>query len=76
MDLESYRKGRKLTQAQFAAALGLRSKSYISGIERGRISCPIKLALKIERWSHGEVSAASLNADAADLLPSAPEAPR
>ncbi len=76
MDLESYRRSRGLTQEQVAQALGLRSKGYISAIETGREKTPLRLALKIQRWSQGKVLAASLNADAADLLPSPPEAPR
>ena len=74
MDLESYRRSRGLTQEQVAQALGLRSKGYISAIETGREKTSLRLALKIQRWSQGQVLAASLNADAADLLPPAAEA--
>lgn len=60
MDLESFRRQRRLSQRDVATALGLRSKGYVSDIERGRESCPIKLALQIDDWSNGEVSALSL----------------
>ena len=68
MDVVSFRKSRGLSQAEFAAALGLRSKSYVSELERGRQKYPLKLALKIEQLSDGAVPAASLCPDAAELL--------
>ena len=76
MDLESYRRSRGLTQEQVAQALGLRSKGYISDIEGRRQRCSLRLALRIQQWSEGAVPAASLNTDAADLLPRPSEAPR
>lgn len=60
MDLVEYRKGRGLSQEQAATELGLKSKGYLSSIESGRFSCPLKLALQIEVWSGGEVRAADL----------------
>jgi transcriptional regulator with XRE-family HTH domain len=60
--LEVYRKRLGLTQAQTAVALGLSasSSSWISEIESGRRQASIRLALKIERWSAGEVPASSV----------------
>lgn len=63
MDLESFRKGRGLSQVELAKALGLRSKSYISDIERGRQQCSVRLALKIQTFSDGEVLAHTLRPD-------------
>ncbi len=70
MDLSDYRKIRGLSQSACAKELGLRSKAYISRIETGQQSVPMKLALKIERWSNGEVKASELlPAEEAALLP-------
>lgn len=71
MDLESFRKSRGLTQSELAKHLGLKSKGYVSRIETGAAACPLKLALKIEKLSGGEVTAASLCPEAAELLPEA-----
>lgn len=59
-DLAAFRTARGLTQAQLAKELGLKSKGYLSVIERGEEPCPLKLALQIERWSLGSVPALSL----------------
>jgi DNA-binding XRE family transcriptional regulator len=67
MDLESFRKSRDLSQADLAKALGLRSKGYISSIERGTFPCPLKVALDIERYTGGLVTAASLCDEAKDV---------
>lgn len=67
--LAAYRKSEGLTQTQVIKQLGLRSPGYLSVIERGAAPCPIKLALEIQRWSSGRVSAAALvSADDAELL--------
>lgn len=63
MDLISFRKSRGLSQEQAANELGLGSKGYISSIESGTWRCPLKLALKIERWSDGAVPADGLVSD-------------
>ncbi|MGZ3272407.1 MAG: helix-turn-helix domain-containing protein [Caulobacteraceae bacterium] len=68
MDLAAFRRSKGLSQQQAAAALGLRSKGYFSRIETGVAVCPLKLALKIEKWSDGAVRAADLCPDDADLL--------
>lgn len=45
-----------------AVALGLSptSKSWLSEIENGKKSASLRLALKIESWSKGKVSASSV----------------
>lgn len=58
--LANFRSSQGLTQAQLAKALGLRSKGYLSVIERGEEPCPLKLALQIEKLSCGTVPALSL----------------
>lgn len=68
MSLRAFRESKGLTQADVAEALGLSGKSYVSLIEGGAPT-PIRLALKIQLWSRGEVPAAGLvsEADAALL---------
>ncbi len=62
--LTSFREAQtpKLTQEDCAKALGLSasSKSWIADIENSRRKASLKLALKIEKWSGGQVPAASL----------------
>lgn len=60
MDLKAYRESIGLTQAETAAALGLRSKGYVSSLETGAKGAGLKLALRIEQWSGGRVSAATI----------------
>jgi transcriptional regulator with XRE-family HTH domain len=70
MQLAAYRKRRGLTQERVASELGVKSKSLISMIERGERKPTFRLALKIEQWSHGEVTAAGmLTKEDAALLP-------
>ena len=65
----SYRKHKGLTLEEVATQLGLRSKGHVSDIESGAQSPSLRLALQIEAWSGGEVSAASLlSPEDADLL--------
>ena len=71
MDLAAHRKSLGLSQEQLARELGLASKSYISEIEGGSRTPPLRLAIKIERWSGGKITAASLCPDAAELRISA-----
>ncbi|PZR37204.1 MAG: hypothetical protein DI526_01420 [Caulobacter segnis] len=59
-DLATYRKSQRLTQTQLASAFGLRSKGHWSRIERGLEACPMKLALRIEDVSDGEILATSV----------------
>ena len=63
MDLPSFRKSRGLSQEECARELGLRSKGYLSSLESGQERMPLRLALQIEAWSAGEVTAASLLTD-------------
>jgi transcriptional regulator with XRE-family HTH domain len=65
MQPDAYRKSVSLSQAQFAEALGVCSKGYISRLERGRQAWPLKLALTLENLSEGQVSALTL-VDAGD----------
>ncbi len=58
--LESFRKGRGWTQEKLANELGLRSKGYISAIESGKSPCSLRLALKLETLSDGELKAGDL----------------
>jgi transcriptional regulator with XRE-family HTH domain len=60
MDLRAYRKSRRLTQGACAEQLGLKSKSYVSGLETGAVKAPIDLALRIQGWSGGQVPAREL----------------
>ena len=65
MLISEYRKDvLKLTQEQFATALGFKSKGFISDIEDAN-ACSAKVALAIEGHSNGLVDAATLNADVA-----------
>ena len=62
MDFAQHRKDRGLSLERTAVALGLApsSKGWLSEIENGRRSASIRLALRIERWSGGAVTAASV----------------
>ena len=66
--LAAYRKKLGLTQEQLAALLGLRSKASISMVESGARPASLRMALKIERWSKGEVSARALSGAVGELL--------
>jgi transcriptional regulator with XRE-family HTH domain len=69
MDLATFRKGLGLSQEECAIALGLKptSKSWISDIENNERKASLKLALKIEKWSGGQVRAASICDFAAEV---------
>lgn len=67
MDLESFRKSRGWTQADLAKTLGLRSKSHVCNIEKGRHRCSVALALRIQRITNGEVRAVDLRPDDVEL---------
>lgn len=62
MDIVSYRESLGLSQDEAAAEVGLGSgsKGYFSRIERGLERCPLRLALRFERWSGGKIPAESL----------------
>lgn len=71
MDLASYRKERGLTLAEAATELGLSrtSKSWLCEIEAvpRKRDASLKLAMKIERWSGGQVPATSVCAIAEEV---------
>ena len=65
MLLSAHRQAKGLTLAQCATELGLSAKSvgWLSDIENGKRDASLRLALRIERWSDGAVTAASVNAE-------------
>lgn len=68
MDLRTYRKQHaRISQEECARLLGIRSKGYISRIESEPMAASLKVALRIEKWSAGQVTAASLSQEAANL---------
>lgn len=67
MSLADARAKRDLTLEQLAVLLGLspKSRGWLSEIERGVTDASIRLALRIEEWSDGEVPAWSVNSELA-----------
>jgi transcriptional regulator with XRE-family HTH domain len=68
MTIAELRKSLAPSQEAFAALLGLSSKSYVSEIEKAeregaRTVCSVRVALKIEELSEGQIKAADLNPD-------------
>lgn len=70
--LYEHRKRRGLTQAAAAEELEFKSDGFFSRIENGELPS-LELALKIQRWSAGEVPAAELRPDLAHLIPTGPQ---
>lgn len=69
MDLSSYRAHRDISLEQAATELGLSSKGYLSVLENRHAPMSFRLALRIERWSGGEVRAVELlQGEDAELL--------
>lgn len=64
--LTKWRSERGWTLDEAAAAFGLKSKGYLSEIERGE-RCSVAIALEIERVTDGVIDAAALNPDIALL---------
>jgi len=60
MELAAFRKSRDLTLDAFAAAVGIKSKGYISRIESGLDPAGLRLAIRIQRFSEGAVPAIDL----------------
>lgn len=60
--LKEHRTGLGLSLEQTAVELGLQptSASWLSEIENGKRDASLRLALRIERWSAGKVSAGSV----------------
>lgn len=69
MTLAEYRAHHGLTLEQCAVALGLApsSQSWLSEIESGKRDASLRLALRIESWSGGAVTAASVCREVAEL---------
>lgn len=63
-ELTKWRSERGWTLDEAAAAFGLKSKGYLSEIERGE-RCSVAVALEIERVTEGAILASSLNPDIA-----------
>lgn len=65
MLLAELRRERGLTLAQLCPLLGLSETSvgWLSDIENGKRDASLRLALSIQRWSGGRVTAASVNAE-------------
>jgi transcriptional regulator with XRE-family HTH domain len=55
MDLDEYLFRKRISQTEFAHALGI-SRNHLGEILRGRRNPSIKLAKKIEELTNGEVS--------------------
>lgn len=66
MTISELRKSLGLSQEEFARAVGLSSKGYVSDLEKADDPrCSVKVAIEIERLSAGKISAAELNPDVA-----------
>jgi DNA-binding XRE family transcriptional regulator len=61
--IASLREELGMTLDEFARAVGISSKGYLSQIERGVIDCSLSIALKIEEFSEGRIDAAVLSRD-------------
>lgn len=76
MTFAEYRAHHGLTLEQCAVALGLSpsSQSWLSEIESGKRDASLRLALRIESWTGGQVTAASVCKEVAKLRggPAAP----
>lgn len=68
MSFATYRADRGLTLEQCAVELELspKSRGWLSEIERGVTDASLRLALRIERWSGGAVTAASVCSELRD----------
>jgi DNA-binding transcriptional regulator YdaS (Cro superfamily) len=56
-----------LTQRSLASRLKF-SPQYLNAILKGRKSCPVLLALRIEEETEGKVKAETLNKDVKDVI--------
>ena len=64
MDIRAIRKDLGLSQEDFAARLGLKSKSHVCELEVGKTPS-IRVAIEIEKVSGGRLRAIDLNPDVA-----------
>lgn len=62
--LTAWRESKGLSLEDAATQFGIKSKGYLSEIERGG-RCSVTVALEIERVTQGEIPAAALNPDVA-----------
>jgi len=65
MNIQELRAELGMSLGDFARAIGLSSKGYVSELERGAVSCSVATALAIEKLSEGRIPARSLNDDVA-----------
>lgn len=63
MTLSDYLDAHKLTDAEFAAMVGLKAHSTINRIKRGVAEASVEVALAIETATGGAVDAATLSSD-------------
>lgn len=65
--LAKYRAERDLTLAEMAVELGLKpsNRGWLSEIENGKKDASVRVAIRIERWSGGRVTADSVCAELA-----------
>lgn len=68
----AFRRRKGWSQGYLATRLGVTSRGYISDLESGRQPWPLKLAVRYQLVSEGEVAAADLCPDAAALLEERP----
>lgn len=68
MTLAEHRRALGITQGAAAEQLGLKSKGFFSRLESLEQPPSLELALRIQAWSGGEVQAAELRPDLADLI--------
>lgn len=78
MDLATHRTARGLSLEECAVALGLSptSKSWLSEIENGKRAASLRLALRIEAWSGGQVPAHTVCPEVAVVRGERPHSPR
>ena len=70
MRLVDFRERKGISLDAMAAELGFKSKGFLSRLENGERPS-LELALRIQVWSRGEVTAAELRPDLADLIAAA-----
>lgn len=63
MTIAELRKSLNMSLADFAKALGFKSRTHAFDLEAGTYTPSVSVALKIEELSCGKISAASLNKD-------------